>query len=283
MIINDDCFEYLKQIESKSIDAIVTDPPYMSTDLHFDKIGFDVDEWIKLSLSVLKDDGYLVSFGSIPLLGKISTLIPLRWSGWWLKSGPVMRTHTAKKPMSLGEPYAVYAHPNHKIKNLVFNKLLIPGEPYKKVQRKTGFLRGGKDSLSRINTSAWTTEGFVKVNEGTRQQTDVLIGHSKNRMKHAERTTHPTQKPVSVISTLILMCTNPGQKILDPFAGSGSTAIACIENDREYICIEKDKDYFEIMKNRIENYKESEGKIIYKGIKRAKENKDIQEPQLSLF
>lgn len=280
MLINDDCLNVIKQIERKSIDAIITDPPYMSTDLHFDKMGFNIKEWVDLCLPILKDDGYLISFGSIPLLGEISSLIPLRWSGWWLKSGPVMRTHTAKKPMSLGEPYAVYAHPNHKIKNLVFNKLLIPGEPYKKVQRKTGFLRGGKDSLSRINTSAWTTEGFVKVNEGTRQQTDVIAGHSKNRMKHAERTAHPTQKPVSVLSTLILMCTNPGQKVLDPFAGSGSTAIACIDNDREYICIEKDKEYFQIMEDRVNNYKESKGEKLYK---EYKEYKDYKDYQLSLF
>lgn len=117
----------------------------------------------------------------------------------------------------------------------------------------------------------------MKVNEGTRQQTDVIAGHSKNRMKHAERTAHPTQKPVSVLSTLILMCTNPGQKVLDPFAGSGSTAIACIDNDREYICIEKDKEYFQIMEDRVNNYKESKGEKLYK------EYKEYKEYQLSLF
>lgn len=56
---------------------------------------------------------------------------------------------------------------------------------------------------------------------------------------------HPTQKPLGLIQKLILDYTNEGDLILDPFSGSGTTAIACINTNRNYICIEKDKGYYE--------------------------------------
>lgn len=70
-------------------------------------------------------------------------------------------------------------------------------------------------------------------------------------MKHHERTIHPTQKPVALISTLIQWITNPGDIVLDPFCGSGTTAIACKELNRNYICIEKELEYYQIACNRI--------------------------------
>ncbi|HEY9703064.1 MAG TPA: hypothetical protein V6C58_11485, partial [Allocoleopsis sp.] len=171
-------------------------PPYMTTDLHFDRTGFNLDEFLIQSLRVLKNDGYLVSFGSIELLGAISNTFPIRWSGFWLKPSGVMRTATAKKPMSKSELYCVFAHPKHKISNLIFNKITIPGKPYRTVKRKSEYKRDGKDSLSRANPSAWTVDGYVCENNGFRYQTDVIEAPSKQYMKHKERTDHPTQKPV---------------------------------------------------------------------------------------
>lgn len=131
-IIHGDCFEVLRDIPDGSIDAVITDPPYMTTDLNFDKTGFDVDLFLKLLLPKLKSDGQLAVFGSIKLLAKFSSIYPIRWSGFWLKQAGGMRTHAAKKPMSKSEPYCIFAHPKHKVSNLVYNKILLPGEPYKK-------------------------------------------------------------------------------------------------------------------------------------------------------
>jgi site-specific DNA-methyltransferase (adenine-specific) len=57
---------------------------------------------------------------------------------------------------------------------------------------------------------------------------------------------------VALISTLVQWITNPGDLILDPFAGSGTTAVACKELGRNYICIEKELEYYQIAKQRIE-------------------------------
>lgn len=66
-----------------------------------------------------------------------------------------------------------------------------------------------------------------------------------------ERTLHPTQKPLALIDELIKKHSNPGDTVLDPFLGSGTTAVAAIKNGRHYIGFEKEKDYFDIANNRI--------------------------------
>jgi site-specific DNA-methyltransferase (adenine-specific) len=250
-VIHGDCFEVLKDIPDGSIDAVITDPPYMTTDLPFDKTGFNVDLFLDLLLPKLKKDGQLAVFGPIGLLAKFASIYPIRWSGVWLKQSGVMRTHAAKKPMSRSELYCIFAHPKHKVSGLTYNKILLPGEPYEKKQKNTGYVRDGKNQIDKANPSAWTENGYISKNLGTRQQTDVIEAPNKPRLKHHERTIHPTQKPSKLISTLIEWITNPGDTVLDPFAGSGTTALACKELNRNYICIEKEKEYIDIIHKRL--------------------------------
>ena len=253
-ILHGNCFDILPTLPDNFADLILTDPPYMTTDLFFDKAGFDVDAWLQLCLRVCKPDGYLISFGSFELLAKISTVFNTRWAGVWLKPQGTMRTANAKKPMSKSEFYSVFAHPEHKVGNLVFNKLMIPGEPYIKKQNYTGYLRDGKDSLSRASTSAWTKQGYVQNNEGWRYHTNVIEAPNKPLMKHNERTEHPSQKPVSLFKPLIEFTTNENMIVLDPFAGSGTTAIACLETKRNYICIEQHPEYYQMMCDRVDTW-----------------------------
>jgi DNA modification methylase len=74
---------------------------------------------------------------------------------------------------------------------------------------------------------------------------------------------HPTEKPLEVIKRLVEMCSPVGGTILDPFAGSFTLAIACLELGRNYICIEKDKDYFEIGKERIARWHEEKEATLF--------------------
>jgi len=77
--------------------------------------------------------------------------------------------------------------------------------------------------------------------------------HGKERIRIDGKASHPTQKPLALISDLIIKHSKPGDIILDTFAGTGTAAHASILNNRDYIMIEKDITYFNIMKNRIEN------------------------------
>ena len=66
---------------------------------------------------------------------------------------------------------------------------------------------------------------------------------------------HPTQKPVALFEYLIKTYTNEGELVLDNCSGSGTTAIACINTNRNYICIEKDETYFNKSVERVENHR----------------------------
>jgi DNA modification methylase len=66
-----------------------------------------------------------------------------------------------------------------------------------------------------------------------------------------ERYEHPTQKPLQLITDIVNKHSNPGDLVLDNFAGTGTTAHACILTDRKYIVMERDEKYFEIIKSRI--------------------------------
>ena len=65
---------------------------------------------------------------------------------------------------------------------------------------------------------------------------------------------HPTQKPVRLIERLLGLVTQPGDIVLDPFSGSGSTAIACINTKRDYIGFEIDKEYYDLSIRRIRKH-----------------------------
>lgn len=73
---------------------------------------------------------------------------------------------------------------------------------------------------------------------------------------------HPTQKPIAFMEWLIQKCTKEGDTVLDPFMGSGTTGVACVNTGRDFIGIEKDPSYFQIAKERIEKarnaYKQAE-------------------------
>lgn len=92
---------------------------------------------------------------------------------------------------------------------------------------------------------AWTNIPRVSVNKYILIQ-QWFIWQEKNRV-------HPTQKPVSLFSNILKDYSNPWDIILDPFAWSFTTAVACIETGRNYICIEKEEKYVEIGKKRVLN------------------------------
>lgn len=249
-----DCLQIMAQLPDNSVDCVVTDPPYMNTDIHFDKVGFNVIEWKKQVLRILKPNGYLISFGGIQLLASFLPEFSIRFSGVWLKQAPVIRTKAAKKPMSKMEMYCVYVKKQHKISELVFNPQKTYGhENYKTTRNKSKTITTRKDSLKRADPSNWTQDNFIsECNDGSRWQTDVIEGNNKIGMPIFERTKHPTQKPVNVIEVLIKMLSNENDLILDPFLGSGTTALACINTNRRFIGCEIDTEYYEIAKGRIE-------------------------------
>ena len=78
---------------------------------------------------------------------------------------------------------------------------------------------------------------------------------------YKEKRYHPTQKPLKLIDRLICASSNVGDKVLDPFAGSGSTLISCKKNNRIATVIEIEEEYIEKIKTRLSD-KESADNVI---------------------
>ena len=93
---------------------------------------------------------------------------------------------------------------------------------------------------------AWTS--FVK--EPSKRY--VIRNHGFIRDSKDPRTGHPTQKPTELLARILEDFTRPGDLVLDPFMGSGSTGVACLNTGRRFIGIEKDAAYFDIARQRIE-------------------------------
>lgn len=76
-------------------------------------------------------------------------------------------------------------------------------------------------------------------------------GMLQEDMKHKETRYHPTQKPVKLFMDILEKYSKPGDTVVDPFLGSGTTAIACLKTDRRYLGIEKEPEYCEIARKRV--------------------------------
>ncbi|NHK29172.1 site-specific DNA-methyltransferase [Parvularcula flava] len=94
--------------------------------------------------------------------------------------------------------------------------------------------------------TAWAGSGHARWNAGGKRG---VYTHCVNGPKR--HGAHPTEKPVSLMAELLRDFTNPGQTILDPFMGSGTTGVACVKMGRKFTGIELDPDYFEIACERI--------------------------------
>lgn len=88
---------------------------------------------------------------------------------------------------------------------------------------------------------------------------------------------HPTQKPVQLMQWCLELSSKPGDVVLDCFSGSGTTAIACHNLNRNFICLEKDKGYFESSNKRIEEHKKQGNFFINSNDNQPKEE------QISMF
>ena len=103
-----------------------------------------------------------------------------------------------------------------------------------------------RTGLSKPNSVSKTdVSGFVTVNDGYRYPTNIL------EFKRDKTKMHPTQKPVALIEYLIRTYTLPGELVLDSCMGSGTTAVACINTNRNYVGFELDKRYYDMATDRI--------------------------------
>ena len=245
-LFNGDCLEVMKGIEDKSIDAIITDPPYGTTACKWDSvIDFDL-MWEQLN-RVIKPNGAIVLFGSEPFSSalRMSNIKNYKYDWKWNKNKKTGFANAKKQPMRCVEDV------------LVFYKKLPVYNPQGLIRIdktvKNGKSVGGNtlraDIKESANKGSLRTQGKEYKQEFTNYPNQVLS------VKSATKTVHPTQKPVALMEYLIKTYTKENETVLDFTMGSGSTGVACYNTNRNFIGIEQDENYFNIAQNRIEETK----------------------------
>ena len=233
-----DCLEVMKLIPDKSIDAIITDPPYGTTACKWDSvIPFDL-MWEQLN-RIIKPNGAIVLFGSEPFSSalRMSNIKNYKYDWKWLKSRTTGFQMARKRPMKDYEDVLVF----YKKQPTYYNTELKELEKPIKSWRKNG--KGG-NNLNEVKTKKDRVQKFTNFNRQT-----VKFNNEHN----VGRSTHPTQKPVALMEYLIKTYTNEFEIVLDFTMGSGTTGVACCNLNRDFIGIELDKDYFKIAEQRIKN------------------------------
>lgn len=234
-IYNMDCIDGMKMIPDKSIDMILCDLPYGTTQNKWDVIIPFEPLWREYE-RVIKPNGAIVLNCSQPFTSMLLMSNPklFRYSLTWEKTTPTGHLNAKKMPLRKHEDI------------LVFYKKLPTYNP----QKTTGHVRKvskAEHKKNCVKTSNYGEHGLTTYDSTERYPTSVLK-FATDKQKEA---LHPTQKPVVLYEWFIKTYTNEGQTVLDNCIGSGTTAIACINTNRNYIGFELDKQYYDIANERI--------------------------------
>ncbi|MEL0102991.1 MAG: site-specific DNA-methyltransferase [Gammaproteobacteria bacterium] len=239
-LINKDCFDVLPELESESIDCIVTDPPYFLSNGgitcksgkmksvnkgEWDK-RIDNDDvfnfnmtWIKESYRLLKNGGTLWISGTYHNIYTIGSIIEnmqdfrILNNVTWVKTSP---------PPNLSCRF--FTHSTETIL----------------------WVRKGIKSKHFFNYKL-----MKKMNDDKQMKDVWIIGRPTKGEKQFGK--HPTQKPEQLIERIILSSTKEDDVVLDMFNGSGTTGVVCVKNQRNYIGIESVKEYYNISLKRLKN------------------------------
>lgn len=229
-----DCLELMSDIEDKSIDLILADIPYGTTQCKWDSI-LDLEKmWIHLK-RLIKPNGAILLFAQLPfdkILGA-SNIEMLKYEWIWEKTSATGHLNAKKMPMK--------AHENI----LVFYKKLPKYYPIK----TTGHIRKSATAdRGKLQSEVYGNQKSITRYDSTDRYPRSVIEFSSDKQK---TNLHPTQKPVELLGYLIKTYTQENETVLDFTMGSGSTGVACVNTNRNFIGIELDEKYFEIAKNRI--------------------------------
>ena len=210
-IINADCMDILRELPDKSVDLVLTDPPYgIGADKMLAKKSGRTDGKAKAKCTFFENKGWDKSIPPRSVFDEIFRV--------------------SKNQIIFGGNYFAEYLPNSPCW-LVWDKLNGTTDFADAELAYTGF-----ESPVRIYQFLWN-------------------GMLQQNMKKKEKRIHPTQKPVDLFGKILRDYSEDGALILDPFSGSGTTALAARILKRRFICIEKDEEYWRASVERLEEAK----------------------------
>lgn len=225
-IYNMDCLEGMKHIPDNSIDMILCDLPYGTTQNKWDSC-ISLDEIWSQYNRICKLNAAVCLFAQTPfdkILG-VSNISNLRYEWIWIKENGTGFLNSKRCPLKIHENILVF------YKQLpVYNPQMTNEIPYKVIKKHT---------LGRQSSNYGKYSKTDTFNTGSRYPiSSIYFPRDKDKI-------HPTQKPVALCEYLIKTYTNEGMTILDNCMGSGTTAIACQNTKRNYIGFEINKEYYD--------------------------------------
>lgn len=241
-----DSLARLAEIETASVDAVVTDPPYGERNANWD--GRRSPDWYRAWMGgcarVLRPGAPLVSFAPRRTLGVVMGALravrgddagcPIQSAAWVHRQG-----HTSREG---------FLRPEHEA--IVISGLLRTTAD--DVRRLRRYLT--PHNLARKQTSRRTAARGFRPITYTPNQTGPMAGSifalSRNKSA-AESTGHPTQKPEGIVEYLVCLASAPGDLVLDPFCGSGTTGAVAVRSGRRFLGIDNDPAYCEMARRRI--------------------------------
>lgn len=228
-LIEGDCLEEMARLSTGSVDIILCDLPYGTTQNAWDSVIPFEPMWAEF-WRVLKPNGAVVLTAQPPFdktLGA-SQIQFLKYEWIWHKRLATGHLNAKKQPMKAHENALVFYR-----QQCIYNPQMTPGKPY---SVKSG----------RASSNYGAQVEVVTENAGDRYPRSVIeFDHDR------EQRLHPTQKPVALFEYLIRTYSNEGDTVLDCCAGSGTTGVAARNTGRNAILIEKDPTYYDIASERL--------------------------------
>ena len=230
------CLERMKEIHSGSVDLVLVDLPYATTQNKWDSMLNLEEMWLQLD-RICKPNTAKLMFAQTPfdkVLG-CSNLKELKYEWIWEKTTATGHLNAKKMPMKAHENILVF-----------YDKL-----PTYNPQKTTGHKPANSYTKHQGDGSNY---GETKVGISGGGQTDRYPRSVQVFKTDKQKVSlHPTQKPVALLEYLIKTYSNENETVLDFTFGSCSTGVACLNTNRKFLGIEMDANYYEIACDRLNN------------------------------
>lgn len=242
-----DCLEIMKEIPAKSIDMILCDLPYGTTQNKWDVVIPFEPLW-KHYERIVKDNASIVLTAAQPFTSMLVMSNPklFRYDLVWEKSIATGFLNANRMPLRGHESILIF-YKKLPVYNPQMKLLTTPS--FKKNNRAGRKIESYGNFRSDVDAGSKDGSRFPRSVFSIQTDPEFFISTQKGL------TVHPTQKPVSLFEYLIKTYTNEGELVLDNCAGSGTTAIACMNTNRNYILMEKEEKYFNIILDRIRGHR----------------------------
>ena len=263
-IYNEDCLEGMKRIPDKSVDMILCDLPYGTTACAWDTIIPFESLWEQYE-RVIKENGAIVLTASQPFTSALVMSKPELFKHEWIWEKQKASNFMAAKysPLKYHESILVFGkgrvnYNPQKYKVLEIEELISKTKKeLEQIMINREYDRFGKIDRRKVVNDPTTNKQHLGNRVVRTRNSDTGYRNPKSVLKinkSINKNIHPTQKPVPLFEYLIKTYTNEGGTVLDNCMGSGTTAIACMNTNRNYIGFELDETYHAKSLERINNH-----------------------------